>query len=66
MAEEETYDLREDLKIANDDADLTWKGKLFESLDPATEKARSPLDLHRQRGTDKSKWLEHLSALDGE
>lgn len=35
----------------------------FQSLGPATEKARSPFDLERHQGTVKSKWVEEVNDL---
>ncbi len=40
------------------------RGKLFQSLGAATAKAQSPLDLQRERGTDKRSWLQDLNDLD--
>jgi len=40
------------------------KGKLFQSFGATTEKALSPLDLHREKGTDKSDWSQDLSDLE--
>ncbi len=54
-----------DLKTVSVWAFLTCKGRLFQSLGPATVNARSPLLFNLTRGTTNNKWSADLSPLDG-
>ena len=52
-----------DLKMPREGASLTADGRLFQSLGPATEKARSPFCLKLATGALRSLWPEDLKVL---